>query len=84
MINENAGQLIAQCFMQQDSRYGTVNATGQATDNLAVANLRGVDEEQLATGLQHASHLLRRVPPRLLGHLVEKVHVGHRVEGTIL
>ena len=50
----------------------------------AVAHLRAVHEKELTPGLKHASELSRGVAPRLLGHLVEEIHVGHRVESAIL
>mmetsp|Transcript_9586 Transcript_9586/g.37399 ORF Transcript_9586/g.37399 Transcript_9586/m.37399 type:complete len:213 (-) Transcript_9586:947-1585(-) len=53
-------------------------------ERLSVANLRGIDEEQLTPGLQHPRKLPRRVPSRLLGHLVEEVHVGDGVEGRVV
>ena len=39
MINKYTGQLIANCFVDQDRRDRTIYAAGEAADNFLVANL---------------------------------------------
>ena len=79
VIDEHAGELIADCLVDEGGGDGRVDSTGQAADDLAIADLgpdvidRPLDDRDVGPGRAGAGRFVQEV----LEDLLTSRRVGH-------